>query len=100
VRAILPPEDVTTFESLTAEREQVRKIHNMNFRHLGILLLQKNTKNIQYEFSRSWYSSVTEEYQDGENPYCEFFGLVTFLESAIHLFYQHTLCQASFVSVT
>jgi hypothetical protein len=32
-----------TFESLTAEREQVRKIHNMSFRHLGILLLQKNT---------------------------------------------------------
>jgi hypothetical protein len=25
-------------ESLTAEREQVRKIHNMSFRHLGILL--------------------------------------------------------------
>jgi hypothetical protein len=26
-------------ESLDAEREQVRKIHNMSFRHLGILLL-------------------------------------------------------------
>jgi hypothetical protein len=30
--------------SLTAEEEQVRKIHNMSFRHLGILLLHKNTK--------------------------------------------------------
>jgi hypothetical protein len=29
-------------ESLTAEREQVRKIHNMSFRHIGIFLLQKN----------------------------------------------------------
>jgi hypothetical protein len=31
-------------ESLTAERKQVRKIHNITFRHLGILLLQNNTK--------------------------------------------------------
>lgn len=52
------------------------------------------------EHVRKIHNSVTEEYEDGENPYCEFFGLVTFLESAIHLFYQHTLCQASFVSVT
>jgi hypothetical protein len=29
---------------LTAETEQVRKIHNMSFRHLGIFLLQNNTK--------------------------------------------------------
>jgi hypothetical protein len=28
----------TIYESLTAEREQVRKIHNTNFRHLGILV--------------------------------------------------------------
>jgi hypothetical protein len=36
----------TEYEPLTAEREQVRKIHNMNFRHLDILLLQlqKNAK--------------------------------------------------------
>jgi hypothetical protein len=30
-------------------------------------------------------SSVTEEYQDGENSYCEFFGLVPFLQLAIHI---------------
>jgi hypothetical protein len=30
-------------------------------------------------------ASVTEEYQDGENSYCEFFGLVPFLQLAIHL---------------
>jgi hypothetical protein len=51
------------YESLTAEREQI-------------------PKNSQYEFSPSWYFSLTEEYQgrteeyqDGENSYCEFFGL-------------------------
>jgi hypothetical protein len=33
----------------------------------------------------SWYSSVTEKYQDGENSYCEFFGLVPFLQLAIYL---------------
>jgi hypothetical protein len=30
-------------------------------------------------------SSVTEEYQDGENSYCEFFGLVPFLQLAIQI---------------
>jgi hypothetical protein len=35
-------------ESLTAEREQVRKIHNMSFRHLGILLLQTNTRMVTH----------------------------------------------------
>jgi hypothetical protein len=30
-------------------------------------------------------TSVTDEYQDGENSYCEFFGLVTFLQLAIHI---------------
>jgi hypothetical protein len=45
-------------ESLTAERKQVRKIRN---------------------------SSVTEEYQDGENSYCEFFGLVPFMQLAIQI---------------
>jgi hypothetical protein len=30
--------NVITIESPTAQREQVRKIHNINFRHLGILL--------------------------------------------------------------
>jgi hypothetical protein len=45
-------------ESVTAEREQVRKIHNM---------------------------STTEEYQDGKNLYCEFFGLVPFLQLAIQV---------------
>jgi hypothetical protein len=50
------------------------KTHIVNF---GILLLQK--------FSPSWYSSVTEEYQDGENSYCEFFGLLPFLQLAIPL---------------
>jgi hypothetical protein len=30
-------------------------------------------------------TSVTEEYQDGENSYCEFFGLVPFLQLAIHI---------------
>jgi hypothetical protein len=54
------------YESLTAEREQVRKIS-------------------QYEFSPSWYSFVTEDYQDGQNSYCEFFGLVPFLQLAIHM---------------
>jgi hypothetical protein len=42
-------------------------------------------KNSQYEFSPSWYSSVTEEYQeyqDGENSYCEFIGLVPILQLA------------------
>jgi hypothetical protein len=29
--------------------------------------------------------TVMEEYQDGENSYCEFFGLVPFLQLAIHL---------------
>jgi hypothetical protein len=52
------------YESLAAEREHVRKIPNI--------------------FSPSWYSSVTEEYQVGENSYCEFFGLVPFLQLAIH----------------
>jgi hypothetical protein len=52
------------FESLTAEREQVRKIH--------------------YEFSPSWYSSVTEDYQDGENSCFVFFGLFPLLQLAIH----------------
>jgi hypothetical protein len=46
---------ICTYESLTAEREQVRKIHN------------------------------TEEYQDGKNSYCEFFGLVPLLQLAIHM---------------
>jgi hypothetical protein len=36
-------------------------------------------KNSQYEFS------VTEEYQDGEKSYCEFFGLGPFLQLAIPL---------------
>jgi hypothetical protein len=31
-------------------------------------------------------NSVTEGYQDGENSYCEFFGLVPFLQLAIHIF--------------
>jgi hypothetical protein len=31
------------------------------------------------------YSSITEEYQDGENSYCEFFGLVPFLQLAIRI---------------
>jgi hypothetical protein len=35
--------------------------------------------------SPSWYSSVTEEYQDGENSYREFFGFVPFLQLAIHM---------------
>jgi hypothetical protein len=30
-------------------------------------------------------SSVTEEYQDGENSYCEFFGLIPFLQLAIQM---------------
>jgi hypothetical protein len=30
-------------------------------------------------------SSVTEEYQDGENSYCDFFRLVPFLQLAIQL---------------
>jgi hypothetical protein len=30
-------------------------------------------------------SFATEEYQDGENSYCEFFGLVAFLQLAIHV---------------
>jgi hypothetical protein len=34
-----------TFELLTAEREQVRKTHNMNFRNLGILLLHVDGEN-------------------------------------------------------
>jgi hypothetical protein len=42
-------------------------------------------KNSQYHFSPFWYSSVTEEYQDGENSYCEFFGLVPFLQLAIQM---------------
>jgi hypothetical protein len=42
-------------------------------------------QNPQYEFSPSWYSSVTEEYQDDKNSYCEFFGLVPFLQKAIHI---------------
>jgi hypothetical protein len=33
----------------------------------------------------SWYSTVTEEYQDGENSYCECFGLAPFLQLAIHI---------------
>jgi hypothetical protein len=33
----------------------------------------------------SWYYSVTEEYQDGENSYREFFGRVPFLQLAINL---------------
>jgi hypothetical protein len=53
-------------ESLTAERGQVRKINNMSYRHFGIF-------------------SVTEEYQNGENSYCEFFGLVPFLQLAIQI---------------
>jgi hypothetical protein len=48
-------------ELLTAEREEVRKIHNMSFRHPG--------KNNQY----------------GENSHCEFFGHVSFLQLAIHI---------------
>jgi hypothetical protein len=32
-----------------------------------------------------WYSSVTEEYQDGENSCCEFFGLVPFLQLAVQI---------------
>jgi hypothetical protein len=69
--------DAVVNESLTAEREQVRKIHNMSFRHLSILLLQKNTK--------MRISSVTEEYQDGEKSCGEFFGHVPFLQLAIHI---------------
>jgi hypothetical protein len=55
--------------------------------HMWIAYCRKGTspKNSQYEFSPSWYSSVTEEYQDGENSYCEFFGLVPFLQLAIHV---------------
>jgi hypothetical protein len=40
-------------------------------------------KNSQYGFLPSWYSSVSEEYQDGENSYYEFCGLVPFLQLAI-----------------
>jgi hypothetical protein len=39
---------------------------------------------MKYAFSPSWYS-VTEEYQDGENSYSEFFGFVLFLQLAIHI---------------
>jgi hypothetical protein len=46
-------------------------------------------KNSQHKFSPSWYSSVTEEYQDGEISYCEFFGIIPFLQLAIQL-----LCSA------
>jgi hypothetical protein len=75
---------MTIHESLTAEREQVQKIHNMSFRHLGILLLQKNTKMAKTRIVNfccrripRWrklvlWISVTEEYQDGKNSYCEF----------------------------
>jgi hypothetical protein len=52
---------ISVTESLTAERKQVQKINNMSFRQF----------------------SVTEEYQNGENSYCEFFGLVPFLQLAI-----------------
>jgi hypothetical protein len=41
----------------------------------------------RHEFSPSWYSSVTEEYEDGKNSYCQFFGLVHFLQLAIHMQY-------------
>jgi hypothetical protein len=48
-------------------------------------------KKSQYEFSPSWYSSVTEE-----NSYCEFFGLVPFLHLAIQISYnfkrEFTMC--------
>jgi hypothetical protein len=40
-----------TIESLTAEREQVRKIHIMSFRRLGILLLQNSIKTIINPFT-------------------------------------------------
>jgi hypothetical protein len=51
-KTLLSPND-----SPTAEREQVRKIHNMNFRHFDILLFSC----------------------------CEFFGLVPFLQLAIQI---------------
>jgi hypothetical protein len=52
-------------------------------------------KNKQYEFLPSWYSSVTEEYQDGKNSYCEFFGLVPSLQLAINICYIIGLSLAS-----
>jgi hypothetical protein len=54
--------------------------------------LGTSPKNSQYEFS----SSVTEEYQDGENSYCEFFGLVPFLHLAIQLHKKITSCWTAY----
>jgi hypothetical protein len=59
---------LSRIESLAAEREQIQKIHNMSFRT----------------------SSITDEYQDGENSCCEFFGLVPFLQLAIQLETNHS----------
>jgi hypothetical protein len=44
-----------------------------------------------YRRMSSWYSSVTEEYRDGENSYYKFFGLVPFLQLAIQLGVIHTV---------
>jgi hypothetical protein len=45
----------------------------------------KRPKNSQYEFSPSWYSSVTEEYQGGDNSYCGSLGLIPSLQLAIQM---------------
>jgi hypothetical protein len=42
-----------------------------------------------------WYSSVTEEYQDGKNSRCEFFGLVPFLQLAIKVSPKHKYISAT-----
>jgi hypothetical protein len=34
----------------------------------------------EYQDGENSYCKLTEEYQDGENSYCEFFGLVPFLQ--------------------
>jgi hypothetical protein len=62
----------TLHESLTAEREQDRKIQNF---------------------------SVTEENQDSENSYCAFFGLVPFLQLAIHIDRNFVICTEDLVSL-
>jgi hypothetical protein len=54
--------DISEYESLTAEREQVRKIHNMSFRHLDVLLLQKNTKMAKTHVVTCSLSAVSDSY--------------------------------------
>jgi hypothetical protein len=56
----------------------------MSFHNVETVLLLQLNQGVKFEVD---CRKGTEEYQDGKNSYCEFFGLVPFLQLAIHIVY-------------